>query len=94
MKKFILIAGILTVGIMSANTFSVKNEKVISTKIEKLTTSKSLEKDNKLQISYLKAFYPIYYTTSCGVAATTNQSNWTEAQMMAWADALESNYCN
>ncbi|WP_261509789.1 hypothetical protein [Chryseobacterium paludis] len=89
MKKVILVAGILTAGVISANTTSSNNEKLSTFKSEKVITSKSLKKN-----SQLKKFYPIYYTTSCGIPATTNQTNWTGAQIMAWAEALETNYCN
>ena len=89
MKKVILIAGILTAGIMSANTTSSNNAKSATVKSETVSTSKSLRKNAKS-----KKFYPIYYTTSCGIAASTNQTDWTVGQMMAWAEALETNYCN
>lgn len=93
MKKLILIAGILTAGIMTANTTSSNNEKSTISKSKKEITVKSLKKDSKLENKYSK-FYPIYYTTSCGIAASTNQTGWTGAQIMAWAEALEANYCN
>ncbi|PWW19392.1 MULTISPECIES: hypothetical protein [unclassified Chryseobacterium] len=93
MKKIILIAGILTAGIMSAATAPSKNEKSTTSKIQKENRIEVLKKDSKTKKKYSK-FYPIYYTTSCGVAAVTNQSNWSEAQIMAWTEALEANYCN
>jgi|GEM_PF-1073328 len=93
MKKLILIIGILTAGIVSANTNSLTNEESSNIKTEKKIVVKSSEKDSKIVEKYSKVLYPIYYTTSCGVSAVTNQTTWTEEQIMAWAAALEENYC-
>ena len=93
MKKMFLIAGILAAGFISANTKVETNEEFAISKNKNEIAIKSVEKDSQLNNQLVKALYPIYYTTSCGVAAVTNQTGWSEAQILGWAAALEENYC-
>lgn len=93
MKKICLIAGILTVGFMSANTTSSKKVKLSNGKYEKALGVKVLVNNIKAEQKDSKIRYPIYYTTSCGVQCMTNQCSWGTEQMFDWADALEANYC-
>ena len=88
MKKLILIAGIFTAGIMSANTISSNNEELFNSENEKEATLESLENTAKISDCV-----NIYHTTSCGVPAVTCQSGWSGTRMMEWAYALEANYC-
>lgn len=89
MKKVILIAGILTAGITSANTISINSEKSTTSINEEEANSLEIEKVSKLSVECIN----IYHTTSCGVAAVTCQSGWSGPRMMEWAYALEENYC-
>lgn len=77
MKKSFFIVALSCASFMSAN--SLKNEEFTS-----------FDSPFDLKIA---AAYPIYYTTSCGVAAVTYSNGMSEEAMLEWADRLEENYC-
>ncbi|MBT0551126.1 hypothetical protein [Riemerella anatipestifer] len=72
------VVALLGASLLSANT--LKNEEFAS-----------FDTPFDLKIT---AAYPIYYTTSCGVAAVTYNNGMSAEAMLEWADRLEENYCS
>ena len=91
MKKLFLVATIGAVGLCSAKTIKSNNDSDLKANDKKETVLKHGNKKTLKTTASKQTLCGVVYTT-CIVAATTCQ-DWSDAQWIAWAEAIQENYC-
>lgn len=82
MKKIILVAGIFTVGIISANTTTSTKKSDKKSQNKKEIVSKTKKK---------KEVRCLVYQATCTSAYTCQ--DWSNQQFIEWANQIQDNYC-